>query len=198
VNNIAIERNCDWATPVDTWSNPSAFAHQTTQEEQDSPLNDKTVYPFPQPVYDPNAPSENFLTEKRLGRVPKATFTNGEKRKTVASWAQNAQLPAVVDWRNMDGINYLGWSKNQHIPRYCGSCWAHAVTSALADRFNIKNGLKAATPLDLSPQVLVNCLAGGSCDGGDPAQAYEFAYNNGFVDSSCEQYVALNLQDHYC
>lgn len=98
----------------------------------------------------------------------------------------------------MDGRNYLGWSKNQHVPRYCGSCWAHAVTSALADRFNIKNGLKAATPLDLSPQVLINCLAGGSCDGGDPAQAYEFAYNNGFVDSSCEQYVALNLQDHYC
>lgn len=45
---------------------------------------------------------------------------------------------------------------------------------------------------------MVNCLAGGSCDGGDPAQAYEFAYNNGFVDSSCEQYVALNLLDRVC
>ena len=45
---------------------------------------------------------------------------------------------------------------------------------------------------------MVNCQAGGSCDGGDPAVAYEFAYNTGFVDSSCEQYTAQNLEGHLC
>ena len=46
--------------------------------------------------------------------------------------------------------------------------------------------------------MIVNCQAGGSCDGGDPGTVYEWAYNNGMVHSSCEQYTAYNLQDRMC
>lgn len=42
---------------------------------------------------------------------------------------------------------------------------------------------------------MVNCNAGGTCIGGNPAGVYEFAYKEGIPDSSCEQYVAHNL-DH--
>jgi cathepsin X len=37
---------------------------------------------------------------------------------------------------------------------------------------------------------MVNCLAGGDCNGGDPGGVYEFANQEGIPDSSCEQYVA--------
>ena len=52
----------------------------------------------------------------------------------------------------------------QHIPQYCGSCWAFGTLSSLNDRIKIAN--KAAWPETiLAPQVLINCGGGGSCDG---------------------------------
>jgi cathepsin X len=101
----------------------------------------------------------------------------------------NDDLPKVVDWRNMDGVNYLSWNKNQHIPQYCGSCWAQGSTSAIADRFNILNKDlkdKEPTPVGLDAQVIVNCQAGGSCDGGNPGGVYKYAHKTGIAHSSCE------------
>ena len=54
------------------------------------PNNDKTVYAFPQPVYDPatglnivpEIPDDKFLDPPAGGacRIPKSYFTNGEKK----------------------------------------------------------------------------------------------------------------------
>jgi cathepsin X len=44
---------------------------------------------------------------------------------------------------------------------------------------------------------MINCGAGGSCNGGDPSGVYDFAYTTGVPDSSCEQYEAKNL-GHRC
>jgi cathepsin X len=99
-------------------------------------------------------------------------------------------LPKAWDWGNVNGTNYLSWNKNQHIPVYCGSCWAQGTTSSIADRFNIKMKNMNPTPIALNAQVIVNCQAGGSCEGGNPGGVYEYAHSTGIPDSSCEQYVA--------
>lgn len=45
VNNIAIETDCAWATPKDTWTNDER--HHTTQEERDDPLNEENQMAVP-------------------------------------------------------------------------------------------------------------------------------------------------------
>merc|ERR1719343_1602855 len=95
-------------------------------------------------------------------------------------------LPPSWDIRNLNGKSFATINRNQHIPQYCGSCWAHAATSSLSDRINIIRG--AQTPfVQLSPQVLINCVTGpthsGShtrgCHGGSQIAAYDYISKHG-------------------
>jgi len=97
-------------------------------------------------------------------------------------------LPTAYDWRNVNGTNYCTENRNQHIPTYCGSCWAFGTTSALSDRFRIMRN-NTWPDIEVAPQVLVYCVPDG-CDGGDPTQAYSYILTNGIPSDTCQQYVA--------
>jgi cathepsin X len=102
--------------------------------------------------------------------------------------------PASFDWRHVNGTSFVTTMLQQHIPRYCGSCWCHASISSLADRIKIAN--KALGP-DVIPsrQVLINCGGKdvGSCEGGAPLPAYEWIHKNGGIpDETCQLYKAVD------
>ena len=82
------------------------------------------------------------------------------------------ELPKNFWWGNVNGTNYLTLQKNQHIPQFCGSCWAFAVTSSLSDRIKIMRN--ATWPdINLAPQVLLSCdMVNRGCYGGNPPLAY--------------------------
>jgi len=154
-------------------------------------------------LYKSEKENEDFLKIKNTFskcRWEKPRLSQGERISSKVSWELESEetIPASFDWRDVNGTNYVSISKNQHIPTYCGSCWAHGTTSALTDRFQILNGPKA-NPISLSPQVVVNCQpGGGSCFGGNPLDVYEFAYRQGIPDDSCQQYTAHNSQKPLC
>lgn len=101
--------------------------------------------------------------------------------------------PPAWDWRNasVDGGPARNWctkAMNQHIPQYCGSCWAVGSTSALSDRIRIAR--KGAWPdVLLAAQNAVYCLALG-CDGGNAGTVYRRAHTHGFPSDTCQNYVA--------
>ncbi|KAI6240269.1 Peptidase C1A domain containing protein [Aphelenchoides fujianensis] len=102
-------------------------------------------------------------------------------------------LPKNWDWRNVDGRSLVTVDRNQHIPQYCGSCWAHGTTSAIADRYWIKANATGTQPV-LSVQAIVECASGAlGCNGGNAEAVYEYAQKNGGIPhDTCNEYRAAD------
>ena len=158
--------SCSWATPSPKTEHPEA-SWSTVAKGTYHNYNQKPL------------PRERTAADLILSPLPRPETT-----------------PASFDIRDVDGIDYSTPNRNQHIPQYCGSCWAHATSSALADR--IKMLRKAAFPeVFLSPQHLINCVTAGDskgCNGGDHTAVYPFYHASGGVDETCQNYQAKNLQ----
>jgi len=82
------------------------------------------------------------------------------------------ELPDAYSWCDK-GLCTM--SRNQHIPQYCGSCWAHGSISALGDRIKIARKGKGID-INLSVQHLLNCGSVGSCHGGSVDGPYQWLH----------------------
>lgn len=107
-------------------------------------------------------------------------------------------IPDNFTWDNVDGKSYLTKSINQHIPHYCGSCWAHGAISSLADRIKIARKGEGHD-ISLSVQFILNCGAGtaGSCHGGYHTGAYQVIKEKGHIPfETCQPYLACSAESH--
>jgi len=103
-------------------------------------------------------------------------------------------LPDSFTWSDVNGVSYITKNLNQHIPQYCGSCWAHGSLSALADRIKIARNAEG-TDINLSIQFILNCGSdlAGSCYGGYHTTTYQFIKETGYVPyDSCNPYLACS------
>jgi cathepsin X len=115
-----------------------------------------------------------------------------DTEKFLVTHTNDVELPQSFTWSNVNGVNYLTKNLNQHIPVYCGSCWAHGAISSLSDRVKIKRN--ASFPdINLSIQFILNCKMGGSCNGGDHLATYKAIHDYGSIPfEDCMVYQACS------
>ena len=165
VNNLGIESNCQFAVPANNGA----------------PIMRKVNVPVPTVAL-----NSSCRRDKNEWKILHTELSPS------AALFDDENLPESYDIRNLTGVQSF-WTidKNQHAPAYCGSCWAEAVTSALSDRLALANK-GVWPPINLSPQVLINCKHGGDCQGGSPALAYSSMRRFGVPDETCQAYSARN------
>lgn len=175
INNIAIETECGWGTPANG-------GHPTMMKANVS------AAPMAEPLLAVEATASCRVERSDWTAVGGERVSSPRPHDVLTNAA-----PSTWDWRNVSGKSYVSRDTNENIPKYCASCWAHAVASALSDRIAIaRNG--AWPEISLSPQVLLNCRGGGSCSGGDPAGAYAYIHRHGVTDETCQVYQATELE----
>lgn len=109
------------------------------------------------------------------------------------TYLKSSDLPKEFTWANVDGVNYVSRVLNQHVPQYCGSCWAHGTASSVVDRLKIMR--KNAYPdISVAIQDVLNCGRGsaGSCNGGTSNGMFAYMKKNGLPIEACAPYEASN------
>jgi C1A family cysteine protease len=126
------------------------------------------------------------------------TLKDIEARGEAAKASIRAQVaaigaPASIDWRNVNGQNYITPIKDQGD---CGSCVAFGVLATLEGALRVSRG-EPNFVVDLSEAHLFYCLgqaSGASCGGWHPNYAMPLLQSNGVTDEAHYPYVAGSTQ----
>lgn len=135
--------------------------------------------------------------------IPGHKVQNAHQSPLPHTYIAESDLPRAFFWGNVNGTSYLTKSFNQHIPVYCGACWAHTAVSTLSDRIKISRKDIVGEDIILSIQFLLNCGSdmAGSCHGGSATGAFEFIQKVGFIPyETCQAYIACSSdsEDDFC
>lgn len=132
---------------------------------------------------------ENWLTKlplkdrKRvlgLSELPKGQLRHAQKKSPTPA------LPKSIDWRNVNGVNWVGPVLDQG---QCGSCVTFAAVATLETQYSITNGQTWLHPT-FSTQTLLSC-GGSTCDSGWlPDSATSYLQKNGIPDEACLAYTS--------
>mmetsp|Transcript_40935 Transcript_40935/g.92141 ORF Transcript_40935/g.92141 Transcript_40935/m.92141 type:complete len:334 (+) Transcript_40935:138-1139(+) len=112
------------------------------------------------------------------------------------TYLKPGDMPKQFNWGDLPllGKSLVTKNLNQHLPQYCGSCWAHGALSSLADRIKIARRGRGVE-VNLAVQFILNCggHVAGSCHGGSATGTFEFIKSTGFVPyDTCLSYVACS------
>jgi cathepsin X len=205
--NLGIETDCNWGVPlVNSDLDFNIFPiHQTQKEQkQGQEQEHEQQVPPPPPFTIDGSISKGRYFDYGAAREMRSQWEEGTMLSHAHTHAHSHHaraLPAKYDIRDVNGTNFASPNRNQHIPQYCGSCWAHAVTSSLSDRLRLlaKNEWPLGAVL-LSPEVLMACsnAAPGKelhgCHGGLPLDAFSWVSQNSLTDETCSNYQAKDIQ----
>lgn len=178
---ILIESDCAYAVPKNTWDTKEDLVEKVENkvEEMLEEIFPTTNYKF-KPDLIPDEENPNSLDH-----LPQEIVVSPRPE----DYIDDNDVPEAFFWGDVKETNYLSWTVNQHIPQYCGSCWAQAAQSAFADRVNIMSN-NAFPRVAMSVQQILNCGAGGSCEGGSLNGVYQFAHKHYLVEFGCQIYLA--------
>eukprot|EP00472_Partenskyella_glossopodia_P007168 CAMPEP_0197524978 /NCGR_PEP_ID=MMETSP1318-20131121/10538_1 /TAXON_ID=552666 /ORGANISM="Partenskyella glossopodia, Strain RCC365" /LENGTH=333 /DNA_ID=CAMNT_0043078105 /DNA_START=66 /DNA_END=1067 /DNA_ORIENTATION=+ len=126
--------------------------------------------------------------------MPGHTVRESFKTPQPHTYVNSTEMPSQFSWANVNGTSFVTKSLNQHIPQYCGSCWAHGAMSSLADRIKIARKAQGVD-INLSIQFILNCgqHVGGTCYGGSATGAFQFVKEAGHVPyDTCNPYLACS------
>ncbi len=119
-----------------------------------------------------------------LGLNKPLTSKSSSKRTRKTSNPGSVGLPSKIDWRNVSGVNWTTYTKDQGS---CGSCVAFGTIAALETLLRRRCYNDPNKNIDLSEAHLLFC-GGGSCNGWHMTHACNYLKANGVPDEACFPY----------
>jgi hypothetical protein len=138
-------------------------------------------------LHELNHPFSRPVVKSKSFKHPPTNTTASKAGLTYRKIKSTETLPENFVWHP----NILTAVRDQG---QCGSCWAFAISSSIADRIMIKT--KGNINVPLSVQHLLNCslISGGGnpCDGNDVGIALGSLPEDGLIPESIQPYLMIN------